>query len=309
MARTDPTIPLVYITAFLVLFGETVQPAPRLSIYESLVCKTYYASHPSPSPDCKIPRVQSELALLSGIERLSVIIPSILAIPFAFLADRHGHSLILAVAIFGVFLEDAWPWIVTWWPDVFPLRLIWLHFVFSCVGGGFTTVVTLMHVIIADVVGAEGRTRMFFRARAAGVAAGIVGYACSGAMMRVNSYLPWGVGLGSLLLGTVTAGLIPNRTVDQATKPVDADADEVDAGWRAKTRRTSTAVKDVAALLLGSKKVVAMLLLVFVCQLGYDAGPQMLPIFMSKRFGWSFADVQYVLCLCASIHILTSPPG
>lgn len=288
--RTNYTIPLIYLTSFLVLFGETLQPAPRLAIYEALVCKQYYLTHPPSSgpQDCKVTPVQEELALLGGIERLSIIIPSILAIPFAALADRYGHSLVLAIAIFGVFLEDAWPFLVTWFPDVFPLRLIWLHFVFSCVGGGFTTIVTLLHVIIAESVGAEERTKMFFRSRAAGVAAGILGYACSGVMMRVSSYLPWGVGLGSLVAATVTAGMIPNRTIE---KSVEVNEGEEDVGWRAKVGRTVRALKDVATLLLGDKKVVAMLVLVFLCQLGYDAGPLMLAIFVSKRFGWSFSDV------------------
>ncbi|KAF2439455.1 MFS general substrate transporter [Karstenula rhodostoma CBS 690.94] len=297
---TKYTIPLIYITSFLFLFGETVQPAPRIAIYESIVCQQYYNS-PGPH-DCKVAPVQEELALLGGIERLSIIIPSVLAIPFAALADRYGHSFVLAIAIFGVFLEDGWPFLVTWFPGVFPIRLIWLHFVFSCVGGGFTTIITLLHVIIADVVSAEDRTRMFFRSRAAGVAASIVGYASSGLMMRVDAYLPWAVGLVSLVLGTVAAAMIPNQTVEAAGKP--ADAGEGDAGWGERLRKTAAALKDVAALLLGNRQVVAMLVLVFLCQLGFDAGPLMLAIYVSKRFGWSFSDASFLNSLEMSVELL-----
>ncbi|KAK7183939.1 hypothetical protein DPSP01_011737 [Paraphaeosphaeria sporulosa] len=304
MTRTKYTVPLIYITSFLFLFGETVQPAPRIAIYEAIVCQQYYSS-PSTGAgphDCKAAPVQEELALLGGIERLSIIIPSVLAIPFAALADRYGHSLILAIAIFGVFLEDGWPFLVTWFPNVFPIRLIWLHFVFSCVGGGFTTIITLLHVIIVDVVSAEDRTRMFFRSRAAGVAASIVGYATSGLMMRVNDYLPWAVGLGSLVLGTVAAAMIPNQTVEAGRKPVGSSGR--DAGWKAKIRRTAKALKDVATLLLGNKQVVAMLGLVFLCQLGFDAGPLMLAIYVSKRFGWSFSDASFLNSLEMSVELL-----
>ncbi|KAJ4337401.1 hypothetical protein N0V87_004724 [Didymella glomerata] len=212
------TIPLVYLTSFLFLFGETLQPAPRIATYESIVCQQHYGT-PGPH-DCKIAPIQEELAFLGGIERLSIIIPSILAIPFAALADRYGHSLILAIAIFGVFLEDGWPFIVCWFPDVFPIRLIWLHFLLSCVGGGFTVVVTLLHVIIADVVGAEERTRIFFRARAAGVGASILGYAAGGILMKTNAFLPWAIGLVALILGTTTAVLIPKTTVQEGLAPV-----------------------------------------------------------------------------------------
>jgi MFS family permease len=279
------TIPLIYLTSFLFLFGETLQPAPRLSIYESIICSSHYGS--PGAHDCKIAPVQQELAFLGGIERLSVIVPSIFAIPFAALADRYGHSFILAVAIFGVLLEDGWPFVVCWFPDVFPIRLIWLHFLFSCVGGGFTVVVTLLHVIIADVVSAEERTRMFFRARAAGVGASILGYAASGVLMRVNDFLPWAVGLGSLVLGTATAAAIPRTTVREEGK--SAEDDKEAESWS--VRSSVEALKGIASLLVGNKQVLAMLLLVFVCQLGFDSVPLMLAIYISKRFGWTFANV------------------
>ncbi|KAL5423070.1 hypothetical protein PMIN04_004236 [Paraphaeosphaeria minitans] len=302
MSRRKYTIPLIYATSFLFLFGETVQPAPRIAIYEAIVCKQYYNSSSAGTHDCKAAPVQEELALLGGLERLSILVPSVLAIPFAALADRHGHSFVLAMAMFGVVLEDAWPFVVTWFPGVFPIRLVWLHFVFSCVGGGFTTVVTLLHVIIADVVSAEDRTRMFFRSRAAGVAASMVGYATSGLMMRVDDYLPWAVGLLSLVLGTVAAAMIPNQTVEAWRKPVDAG--EGNAGWKPNVTRTAKALKDVGTLLLGNKQVVAMLVLVFLCQLGFDAGPLMLAIYVSKRFGWSFSDASFLNSLEMSVELL-----
>jgi len=281
---------LVYLTSFLFLFGETLQPAPRIAIYESIVCQQHYGS-PGPH-DCKIAPVQEELAFLGGIERLSIIVPSILAIPFAALADRYGHSFILAIAVFGVFLEDGWPFLVCWFPNVFPIRLIWLHFVFSCIGGGFTVVVTMLHVIIAEVVSAEERTRMFFRARAAGVGASILGYAASGILMNFCEFLPWAVGLASLALGIITAALIPRTAVEDGSKFDDEGADK---GWT--VRSSLVALKSIVLLLVGNRQVLQMLLLVFVCQLGFDSVPQMLAIYVSKRFGWSFANVSGNLSL------------
>ncbi|KAF1928786.1 MFS general substrate transporter [Didymella exigua CBS 183.55] len=291
------TIPLVYLTSFLFLFGETLQPAPRISIYESIVCQQHYGS-PSPH-DCKIAPVQQELALLGGIERLSIIIPSILAIPFAALADRYGHSLILAVAIFGVFLEDGWPFLVCWFPDVFPIRLIWLHFMFSCVGGGFTVVVTMLHVIIADVVSAEDRTKMFFRARAAGVAASILGYAASGLLMRVSAFLPWAVGLVCLLIGTITAALIPRMTLQD--HDILLTVDKPVRNWS--IAASLGALRSISKLLFGNQQVLAMLILTFFCQLGYDSVPSMLAIYISKRFGWEFSDASFLSSLEMGIEL------
>ncbi|KAJ8116282.1 hypothetical protein OPT61_g2259 [Boeremia exigua] len=291
------TIHLVYLTSFLFLFGETLQPAPRIAIYESIICQQHYGS--AGPHDCKIAPVQEELAFLGGIERLSIIIPSVLAIPFAALADRYGHSLILAIAMFGIFLEDGWPFLVCWFPGTFPIRLIWLHFVFSSIGGGFTVVVTLLHVIIADVVSAEERTRMFFRARAAGVGASIVGYTASGLLMKTSEFLPWAVGLASLVLGTISAVLIPRATVQDGSK---SDVDDSEEGWS--VRSSLRALKDITALLIGNKQVLAMLLLVFVCQMGFDSVPLMLAIYVSKRFGWSFSNASFLSSLEMGVEFL-----
>jgi MFS family permease len=277
------TISLVYITAFLFLFGETLQPAPRIAIYESIVCDQYYADKTQNGPlDCKIPPVQQELAFLGGIERLSIIIPSILAIPFAALADRYGHSLVLSLAIFGVFLEDGWPFIVCWFPQIFPIRLIWLHFFFSLLGGGFTVVVTLLHVIIANVVSPEERTKI------------ILGYAASGFAMRVNSWLPWAIGLGSLCLATATAKMIPHTVAQEQEhhEGTDPERGAFTKSIRVRLLTSAKAMRHTARILVCNKQVAIMLIMVFFCQLGFDSVPSMMAIYISKRFHWSFSDVR-----------------
>jgi MFS family permease len=289
-------IPLVYVTSFLFLFGESIQLAPRIAIYESIVCKQYYAGSRQNGPlDCKIPPVQQELAFLSGIERLSIIVPSILAIPFAALADRWGHSLILSLALFGVFLEDGWPFIVCWFPQLFPVRWIWLHFVFSLLGGGFTVIVTLLHVIIANVVSPEERTKIFFRARAAGVGATFLGFATSGLTMKVNSWLPWAIGLGNLCLATATARIIPRTTAQDQDQNQgngnDSDCNAFTDTLGMRIIASAKALWHTAKMLVCNKQVAIMLFIVFLCQLGFDSVPLMMAIYVSKRFHWSFADV------------------
>lgn len=289
------TIPLIYFTCFLFLFGESIQPAPRTAIYESVACRQHYANNASQFVDCKIAAVQEELSLLIGMERFSIIIPTILAIPFAELADRIGHSRILSVAILGVFLEDLFPLVITWFDEVFPIRLIWLHFVFCFVGGGFTVVVTLLHVIVAQIVEEDKRTTVFFRMRAAGVSASVLGYAASGAIMKVNIWLPWAIGLAGLIVATVTASVIP-ITIAQKHDETEVPVDQVeDSGGylRTKLKSTARALKRITKLFTGGRHIPVILLLAFLCQLGFDAVPLMLAIYISKRFGWSFSDVSH----------------
>lgn len=288
------TIPLIYLTSFLFLFGECIQPAPRIAIYESVSCRQYYAKQDLHGANCKVPAVQEELSLLVGMERLSIIIPSLLAIPFAALADRVGHSFILSLATFGVLLEDMFPLFINWFDGVFPIRLIWLHFVFSVVGGGFTVVVTLLHVIVAQIVEEGERTAVFFRIRAAGVAGSVLGYAASGLLMRYNNWLPWIVGLTALAVATITARLIPTtRSIEHHDDQSGPSGDTSVEMRRSLYRRIAGDSKHILQVLSGNRHLLVMLFLVFLCQLGFDAVPLMLAIFISQRFAWSFADVSY----------------
>ncbi|KAF2645220.1 MFS general substrate transporter [Massarina eburnea CBS 473.64] len=285
-------LPLVYLTTFLFLFGESLQPAPRIEIYERVICHTFYAqpsnSTASEHVDCKSAPVQQELAFLIGIERLSVILPSLLAIPFGALADRVGHNVILSVALFGVFLEESWPFIVCWFPDIFPIRFIWLHFLFSLVGGGVTVIVTLLHVIVATIVPADERTAIFFRLRAAGVSASILGYAMAGLLMRKNAWVPWIIGNSSLLLAGIVAALMPKTTGEEAACADDGeDVRGADVGW---VRAALLLMKRVYVMAVGNKRVLVLLVSCLLCQLGGDSVSLMMIIYVSKRFGWSFAD-------------------
>jgi MFS family permease len=278
------TIPLIYLTTFLLLFGETLQPAPRISIYESILCRQHYGAL-SNAQDCKTPAVQQQLATLIGIERLSIIIPCVLAIPFAALADRVGHARILYVAVFGQFLEEFYALVICWFPQFFPIKLIWLHFVFSFVGGGLTVVVSLLHVIVAEHVGPERRMTVFMRMRAAGVVASALGYAAAGASMKVNVWLPWGIGLLSMLLSAGCAMLLPENKVQDVPKMDDV------GGWGIGFGSAMQFLKRVKGLLTDNRKVMVILILVFLCQLGFDAVPLMMSVYISKRFHWSFANV------------------
>ncbi|PSN75577.1 MFS general substrate transporter [Corynespora cassiicola Philippines] len=298
LPRPPYTIPLIYTVTFLFLFGLSLQPAPRTQIYETIICENFYQSHPHHpnhnqdahiQKDCKIPPIQQELALVGGIERLTILIPSLLSIPFAALADRLGHSSILSLAIFGCLLEEAWALLICSFPAVFPLRLVWLHFIFGGLGGGITVVVSLLHVIVAAVVeGAEQRTKVFFRLRAAGVGASVLGYAVSGVVMRRWVWVPWWVGLGSLAGATGVGTCLPvtkGEGVEDEARHRDHKM-----GWRERFGASGQLFVRIWRLLVGNRQILVMLVLVLLCQLGFDSLPLMMIIYVSKRYGWKFSD-------------------
>jgi len=72
-------LPILYVTVFLFLYGENIQPAPRTQIYERVICRSLHGdieSIISLDDICKAHDVQEELAFLKGIERLLGIFPS-----------------------------------------------------------------------------------------------------------------------------------------------------------------------------------------------------------------------------------------
>ncbi|KAF1955940.1 hypothetical protein CC80DRAFT_414656, partial [Byssothecium circinans] len=295
-------LPLIYLTAFLFLFGESLQPAPRIEIYERVICQSFYHNNNNSNnhkpnredtQDCKTAPIQQELAFLIGIERLSIIIPSLLAIPFSALADHLGHNRILSLALLGVLLEESWPFLICWFPAIFLIRLVWLHFFFSLIGGGTTVIVTLLHVIIAKVVDARDRTRVFFRVRAAGVGASILGYAMAGVLMKGGgAWVAWSVGNVSLGLAAAVAIMIP-KTVGAGEEEAcvdEGDGESAVVQWSAWTGAARTLGKQARGMVVRNGRVLILLASCFLCQLAGDSVGLLMIIYVSKRYGWSFAD-------------------
>lgn len=67
---------LLCLCIFLLVFGETMQPAPRTQIYETIICDTLLPSDDKDPGRCKADIVQEELVFLKGTERLLGAFPS-----------------------------------------------------------------------------------------------------------------------------------------------------------------------------------------------------------------------------------------
>ncbi|KAJ6184693.1 hypothetical protein N7519_005994 [Penicillium mononematosum] len=123
---------------------------PRMAIFEDIICRDYYAGIAA-GADCKIEPVQSELACINGWKRAFTMIPGLaLSIPYGALGDRIGRSKVLCLALCGVLLNETWTAIVCAMPEVFPLKAIWFSGVFTILGGGPSTVVSMCYAIIGD---------------------------------------------------------------------------------------------------------------------------------------------------------------
>lgn len=111
-------IGLVLSIAIISDFSESMFTAPRIRLYESVICAEFF-SRADPSlvgPDgnvperlCKVVPVQEELATLLGWQSFIDSIPAILLpIPFGYLADKYGRKWIMTLGLVGFTLAYAW---------------------------------------------------------------------------------------------------------------------------------------------------------------------------------------------------------
>jgi MFS family permease len=105
--------------------GDYLIQAPRLRLYESIICNEYYQTHninlpqnvpfqgPIPEGHCKLNEIQDELAMIQGWQLAFDSISSILlAVPYGWVADKYGRKLVITVALGGCIMAYVWTLLV-----------------------------------------------------------------------------------------------------------------------------------------------------------------------------------------------------
>lgn len=320
---------LLCLCIFLLVFGETMQPAPRTQIYETIICDTLLPSADRDPARCKADVVQEELVFLKGTERLLGAFPTILAIPYGLAANRFGRRNVLTLALVGLLLEESWNFVICWLSPAFNIRLVLVAVGFEVIGGGFGVVTTMVHVIAADIATGDSRTSLFFAIHAIGTIAAILGQLTSSLLMSLNVWLPWMAGLCCILLAGTASLFIQDRHQETAPNVTSAERepllipetdthgpasdfaatangellDEVDSP-RSKSHNVWELLKTGARLAVGQSRLIFLLTLVLLCQISEDSLPMMLLVFASKRFGWSFARANLFWALGEGVQLV-----
>jgi MFS family permease len=162
-------------------------------VFENVVCEEYYdkrrsalySNPPTLQADpCKAQAVQTELALVRGVQQLVPLFAALLCtLPYGLLTERVGRRRILILSGVGVFASLSWVLAVCYWQFV-PLRWVWLSGVFLFIGGGDAVSSSVIHVMVTDTTDQAERAQIFLYLHAADVVSGFFGPAISAALME-----------------------------------------------------------------------------------------------------------------------------
>ncbi|KAK5175378.1 uncharacterized protein LTR77_000517 [Saxophila tyrrhenica] len=189
--------------------GDSLLQSPQTRILESVECYLYYEqsdpskllldrSHVGPGAIggvdemfCKVGEVQSRLVTLRGWQIFLDCIPSLLfAIPLGWAADRYGRKPFVLAGLGALMLKSAWIQLVTWFWQVFDIRMTWVSALFGSLGGGGAVTLALAFVMFSDITPEAKRSAVFLRAGAFGIVAGLVMPPLAAWLMRYNPWIP-----------------------------------------------------------------------------------------------------------------------
>ncbi|MCJ1435788.1 hypothetical protein MMC27_005163 [Xylographa pallens] len=309
-----------YIVLICIMFGDYMQQSPKIQIYESILCSDYYSkidTHLMQGRDCKVKAVQKELATLRGVERLTELLPTVLAIPYGIAAKKYGHRTILTLGCLGFGFAQTWTLFVCWFPETFPIRLVWAQWAWQLIGGGSTVISTMFFLVLADMTPAESRTIVFFRIHAALMVAGILGPTTASFLMGYNVWLPWVLGVVLIFIAVPLTLLLPNRKDEPDLQDnlnddreimirEDSNTAAVHKGIAMKERVFAALqnLKITRSLLAANVQVLLLLIMAGLSNLGNESFALLLLIYVPERYHWTFAKAGYLWSLSAGVQLV-----
>ncbi|RAL15484.1 MFS general substrate transporter [Aspergillus homomorphus CBS 101889] len=307
----------VMVTASMLIlamdFGFYLTAAPQTKIFEDIVCRNYMAALGNPADAvptegvCKSEPVQSELALVNGWKETSDVLPGILlSVPYGVLADRWGRKPVLLLGILGILLGEIWVRVVCLYPTVLPLRLVWLSGMWRLIGGGDIALSSIALVMVADRFPEDEIATALFRLTSAVIVSEVLATPVSAYLMARDPWLPYVLGLGVAIVGSLCAFLMPETLTDARSKIVltttptneeetpsyPARKDSVRQFIKGKMRE----LRDSTRFIMSSPGVAVCLFALFVTSISKQSTSLLLQ-YTSKRFHWSIGNSSLLISL------------
>ncbi|CAG8907285.1 unnamed protein product [Penicillium egyptiacum] len=319
-------------------FGIFMLNAPQTAVFEEIVCRNYQVGlHQTGTGNatlasgtgnalldpnaCKSEAVQGELAIVIGYKATFDVIPGLLlSLPYGILSDHWGRKPVLCLCLLGLILGELWVIIVCIWSNYIPLRMVWLSSLFKIIGGGDPVISTIVCVIIADVFSENERSTALFRLNSAAILAEILATPISAYLMTFSLMLPYLLGVGFIVLGTIPVVFLPETLEDVKLKqsiPEESDREteqntenepvEQERGkkeiFREFTRQSREFIESTR-FIWSDSNVCIMILVFFVTIIGRQSTHLLLQ-YVSKKFDWSIARSSLLISLRGIFSLFT----
>ncbi|MCJ1355488.1 MAG: hypothetical protein MMC33_005480 [Icmadophila ericetorum] len=319
---------LCIIFLLTVEFGSFVMVPPGTEILESIICRQYYDAHDPnrfpgrgkiPERDCKVDKVDGEVALIQGVLMSLYMVPSVLlAIPYGQIADnpKYGRKFVARLSLCGILLSGVWEALILWFSDYIPVRSLWLSPIFMFMGGGNGVLASMVCVMITDVVEPGQRATAFFQLELVTFLAQFLAPPISAWMMETDSWTPYLLGMALCF-----ASAIPLLLMSETMPPgVDTEEEEEEVNISPETPlessdssskrvnktlpRSQNAVHQVwqSWKFILSSRLLLLLPTFFIFTIG-SRQANFLLLYASKRYGITIAQAGFLLSIFSAVNV------
>ncbi|OJZ80075.1 hypothetical protein ASPFODRAFT_148312 [Aspergillus luchuensis CBS 106.47] len=303
------SVSLPYLFTFLAFEIALILVAtPMRPIQEDIICRKHYPGALDANSMCKNDIVQSELSLIKGWEVTFGLLPGMItAVPYGMAAERYGRRLVLGLSLLGITLSQAVDIIVCYYPEIFPLRLIWLGAVLTLVGGGPLVTTAVLLVIASDVTSQEHRSTSFFYLSAIPLIGQLLAAPLTYAAMAKGNWFSVLLGFGGLVVSTLTILVAPETrgmrhsdSCDEYRSSVDHASSTVGVGARI-VRACRQATVSIRGMFWGNQ--IGLLLWTFLfTSIGANI-PPILMQYVTKQFQWTWAEAALLDSISAGVRL------
>ncbi|KAJ5465588.1 hypothetical protein N7530_009375 [Penicillium desertorum] len=306
-------------------FGFFMSTAPKMAVYEDIICRNYQATLQGAgngtlilleSNPCKSEAVQGELALVIGYQNTFDVVPGlILSLPYGILSDRWGRRPLLYLSLLGILLAEIWVRIVCLWSSVIPLRMVWLSAAFKIIGGGDQVLTAIALVIVADVFSEDERATALFRLQSCVQTAEILATPLSAYLMTFGPMFPFILSICIIIVGSIPSFFLPETLRNIKGKQVSREAPEQDSGSeqtqpprkQAVLQELTRQVREFAQLtrfIWADSNICLMVFVMFVTVMSRQCTNLLLQ-YVSNKFDWSISRASLLISLRGIFGLVT----
>ncbi|KAG6230634.1 hypothetical protein E4U34_000111 [Claviceps purpurea] len=306
-AKSDH-VSLFVMLAFAVItktIGSSLYAAAVYSVEYNINCGHYLPNSTASSPmQCRSDDANAEFFTIETWKNhLGMLVGLLTAVPYGLAADRFSRRNLLALSIGGILISMAGEIIVCLFPNVFPLRLVWLAVLFTLIGGGPLIFSALVFAIASDVSSDARRVIVFFLIEALTIMAAFLSQPLYKAMANRNPWLAVYMGLAMTCISTIFVLFLPaTRDVasltglDSQNESVPRNADPVCVFTKLyrQGRNAAKRMVSVGRLVTRENKRLGLLLLgAFLFYMSHYS-PVLTVFYLIRRLNWTLSDANLV---------------